>query len=106
MVSPGLAGLSLVIGAPVWFAQQSALFVAVSKRSGPVLVELAEGPAATLAVMAIPSPTGPGCFARRRIRVKAAAAEATTRSSGLALTRAIKASRMLARVSVDCTVYV
>src|SRR5271170_8378921 len=72
IVSPGIAGLSEVIGAYCLFAQQSTLFVAVNRRFAPLLTDT---------TMGMPLPTGPGSFERRRMRVKAEAAEATTRSS-------------------------
>src|SRR5258708_1998275 len=76
MVSPGTAGLFCVRHAPAILAQHSVGLITPTDNDA---VEL------TPAEIAIPFPSGPATLARRRMRVNAPAAEATTFSSGLAL---------------------
>jgi len=60
----------------------------------------------TATVVVIPSPAGPGILALSAIRKYSLATDACTRGSGAALILVIRASRIVASVSVFVTVYV
>src|ERR1700733_524798 len=84
MVSPGIAGLSSVIGAPATLAQHNTVLVAVSCNSAGKLTGLR---AVVLVEMVMPLPSGPGTFATNRILKSDALAEAVTGELGSALIR-------------------
>src|SRR5437660_1569726 len=97
IVPPATGGLAAGVLAPAILAQHSAGAVGPTVTVAP---ELAEPP------MAIPLPSGPGTLARRKMRVNAGAADATTSDSESALIRSIRACSMMASVSPVWTVYV
>src|ERR1019366_4351881 len=75
MVSPGIAGFAGVISVPAALAQHSAVLVAVRSSSAPAVLVVA---VVTVVAIGVPSPSGPGIFDCRRIRVNTPAAEAVT----------------------------
>src|SRR5260370_25302196 len=97
IVCPATAGLSAVIFAPAMLAQHRVGLVGEMVTVAPVLEEPA---------IVIPSPSGPGTLARRKMRVNAGAADATTSASESALIRSISACSIVASVSPVWTAYV